>query len=191
MFLRTASRTTNTSSSVVVAIAVWRVNDFPKLVENTRYDLRFVTGTITRDEHLARYGDRSTRKYSAQAIDELGRFLRGQQPTRRYGVRVWLFVRSVREGRTNQRLAFLLEPARHRWIQRGPPWLRRQRTARRPPPHDPGHRRASAARLVPDVDDSAHFFMSTPTLAGWLLDDYQKARGPEGFDVWIRKALAP
>jgi hypothetical protein len=40
----------------------------------------------------------------------------------------------------------------------------------------------------PDVDDSAHFFMSTPSLASWLRDSYQPIAGPEGFDIWIKQA---
>jgi hypothetical protein len=39
----------------------------------------------------------------------------------------------------------------------------------------------------PDVDDSAHFFMTTPALAAWLRDSYQQVQGPDGFDVWSRR----
>ena len=94
MFVRTPSRADATLAiAVLVAIAVWRVNDFPKLVENTRHDARYVTGhESTRTEHLARYGDRATRKYSALAMDELGAFHARPQRRRRHGVRVWLFV---------------------------------------------------------------------------------------------------
>jgi hypothetical protein len=40
---------------------------------------------------------------------------------------------------------------------------------------------------APDVDDSAHYFLNTPTLASWLRAGYDQAPGPEGFDVWIRR----
>ena len=40
----------------------------------------------------------------------------------------------------------------------------------------------------PDVDDSAHFFMTTPPLAAWLRDSYELVQGPEGFDVWMKRA---
>jgi hypothetical protein len=43
----------------------------------------------------------------------------------------------------------------------------------------------------PDVDDSAHFFMTTPALADWLRTSYQRVTATEGFDVWIRRASAP
>ena len=42
----------------------------------------------------------------------------------------------------------------------------------------------------PDVDDSAHFFMTTPELAAWLRVSYSPVAGPEGFDVWMRRADA-
>ena len=191
MFLRTASRTTNTLLVCVVAIAVWRVNDFTKLVENTRHDLRFVTGAITRDEHLARYGDRSTRKYSAQAIDELGQFLEANS---RPVDTVYVFGFScgayVKAGRTSASRFFWSRPVIVGFNEGRPGYgvsgllddLRRT---------TPAIVALQQRDWYPDVDDSAHFFMSTPSLAGWLLDEYQKARGPEGFDVWIRKALAP
>jgi hypothetical protein len=38
----------------------------------------------------------------------------------------------------------------------------------------------------PDVDDSAHFFMTTAPLAGWLQASYDHVSAVEGFDVWIR-----
>jgi hypothetical protein len=40
---------------------------------------------------------------------------------------------------------------------------------------------------APDVDDSAHYFLSTPPLAEWLRAGYTPVRGPEGFDVWLRR----
>jgi len=42
----------------------------------------------------------------------------------------------------------------------------------------------------PDVDDSAHFFMTTPSLANWLRELYQPAIGPDGYDIWMKRAPA-
>ena len=66
----------NAAAAILIAIGVWRVNDFPKLVDNTWHDARYALGRVTRTEHLARYGDRATRKYSALAMDELAAFMR-------------------------------------------------------------------------------------------------------------------
>ena len=42
----------------------------------------------------------------------------------------------------------------------------------------------------PDVDNSAHFFMNTPSLAGWLQSGYDRVDGPEGFEVWMQRGRA-
>src|SRR6185503_16434750 len=67
MFVRTRFLLMNVAIAVAVLVAVYRVDDFNKLAENTWHDARYVLGRTTWAEHLARYGDRSTRKYSAQA----------------------------------------------------------------------------------------------------------------------------
>ena len=45
-------RIVNAAAAVVLAIAVWRVNDFPKLAANTRHDARYALGRIDRTQHL-------------------------------------------------------------------------------------------------------------------------------------------
>jgi hypothetical protein len=187
-FLRTRSRTLNILIAAVVAFAVWRVNDFGKLVDNTRHDLRFVRGQTTPAEHLARYGDRSTRKYSAQAMDELGHFMQSHSaPADRvyvFGFSSGAYVTADRwsasrffwsrpvivgfnEGRPGYGVSGLLDD------------LRRNR---------PAIVALQQRDWYPDVDDSAHFFMTTPDLAGWLRESYQPVPGPEGFDLWMRRA---
>jgi hypothetical protein len=42
----------------------------------------------------------------------------------------------------------------------------------------------------PDVDDSAHFFMTSLPLAGWLRASYARVDAVEGFDVWVRRGDA-
>ena len=44
---------------------------------------------------------------------------------------------------------------------------------------------------APDVQNSAEFFLGTPTLAEWLQAGYHHTPGPAGYDVWIRRAPAP
>jgi hypothetical protein len=75
-FVRTPSRALNVAIAIAVLVGVYRVNDFDKLASNTWHDAQYLMGRTTWAEHLARYGDRSTRKYSAQAMDELGTFMR-------------------------------------------------------------------------------------------------------------------
>lgn len=190
-FVRTRSLLINGVIAVVVVVAVYRVNDFNKLVENTWHDARFVLGRTTRAEHLARYGDRSTRKYSAQAMDELGNFMRDHTtaPDTVYifGFSSGAYVSAGRmsasrffwsrpvivgfnEGKAGYGVSGLLDD------------LRRNR---------PAIVALQQRDWYPDVDDSAHFFMATPALAAWLRDSYQQVQGPEGFDVWSKRVSAP
>jgi hypothetical protein len=190
-FLRSASRVTNALLVCVVAVAVWRVSDFPKLVDNTGHDLRFVTGQISGDEHLARYGDRATRKYSAQAVDELGHFL---ETNSRPVDTVYVFGFScgayVKAGRVSASRFFWSRPVIVGFNDGRPGYgvAGLLDDLRRAPPAVVALQQRD---WYPDVDDSAHFFMSTPSLANWLRAEYQPARGPEGFDIWMKKAPAP
>jgi hypothetical protein len=43
----------------------------------------------------------------------------------------------------------------------------------------------------PDVDDSAHFFMTTPPLADWLGASYQRVPATAGYDVWVKRVPTP
>jgi hypothetical protein len=183
--LWTRRRMVNAVAAIVIAIAVWRVNDFTKLVDNTWHDARYMTGRIGRVEHLARYGERSTRKYSALAVAELGEFMRSHSApadavyvfgfsggayvlAERVSASRFFWSRPViagfNEGRPGYGVSGLLEDLR-----------------RRPPAIVALQRRD----WLPDVDDSAHFFMTTPALAGWLQASYDSVNGPEGFDLWM------
>jgi hypothetical protein len=189
-FLRTSSRIANTLIVGVIVVAVWRVNDFGKLLDNTRFDLRFMTGTMTRAEHLARYGDRTTRKYSALAINELGAFMESHS-TSTDSVYVFGFSSGayVRAGRTSASRFFWSRPVIVGFNEGrsgyGVPGLLED--LRR---NQPAIVALQQRDWYPDVDDSAHFFMATPKLANWLRDGYEPSTGPEGFDIWMKKAPA-
>jgi dolichyl-phosphate-mannose-protein mannosyltransferase len=186
-FLRTPFRIVNLVIVVTVGVAVWRVDDFPKLVDNTRYDLSYVLGRTTRSEYFARYGDRTTRKYSAQAMDELGRYMQAHSASTDT---VYVFGFSsgayVTAGRKSASRFFWSRPVIVGFNDGRPGYgvsglladLRRNR---------PAIVALQQRDWYPDVDDSAHFFMTTPSLAGWLRNSYQPVPGPEGFDVWMRR----
>src|SRR3954463_12494299 len=187
-FLRTTSRIANTVIACVIVVAIWRVNDFVKLVDNTRHDLRFMLGATTRSEHLARYGDRATRKYSALAMDELGAFMESHS-TPADTVFVFGFSSGayVRAGRMAASRFFWSRPVIVGFNQARPGYgvagllddLRRS---------SPALVALQQRDWYPDVDDSAHFFMTTPSLANWLRELYQPAIGPDGYDIWMRRA---
>ena len=189
-FVRTRSLMMNGVIAVVVLVAVYRVNDFNKLVENTRHDARYVLGRSSWAEHLSRYGDRSTRKYSAQAMDELGTFMRERTAPSDtvyiFGFSSGAYVNAGRmsasrffwsrpvivgfnEGTAGYGVSGLLDDLR----RNGPAIVALQQRD-----------------WYPDVDDSAHFFMATPALASWLRESYQQVQAPEGFDVWSKRVSA-
>jgi hypothetical protein len=189
-FVRTSSRLVNGVILIAVVVAVYRVNDFDKLVTNTWHDARYLLGRTTWAEHLARYGDRSTRKYSAQAMDEIGAFMRDHSAA---ADTVYVFGFSsgayVSAGRMSASRFFWSRPVIVGFNE-GKPGYGVSGLL------DDLHRNTPAIVALqqrdwyPDVDDSAHFFMTTPALATWLRNGYQQVPGPDGFDVWSRRVPA-
>ncbi len=188
--LWTRSRIVNALAVLVLAFGVWRVNDFTKLAGNTWHDARYTAGRMDRTEYLARYGDRTVRKYSALAIAELSDFITARTPADRpiyiFGFSCGAYVQSARasasrfawsrpiiagfnDGRPGYGVAGLLDD------------LRRS---------EPSLVALQIRDWAPDVDDSAHFFQTTPPLAEWLRTSYDQVDGPDGFDTWIRRGGA-
>ncbi len=180
-------RAVNVAAAVVIAIAVWRVNDFTKLVDNTWHDTQYLIGRIDRTGHLARYGERTTRKYSALAVAELGEFLRAHSmPPDRvfvFGFSAGAYVAADRAAASR---FFWSRPVIVGFNEGLPGYGVQgllgdlQRTA-------PVVVALQRRDWMPDVDDSAHFFMSSPPLAAWLRGSYEAVTGPDGFDLWIRR----
>jgi hypothetical protein len=173
---------------VLVSVAGWRVNQFPKLVEQTWFDAKYASGATARDEYLARYADE--RKYSALSGARLGEFLQAHsapgQPVYVFGFTSYAYVAADRASASR---FFWSRPVIVGFRQDdpayGPAGLRAE--LEKSPP-------AVVALQIqdwaPDVDDSAHFFLNTPTLASWLTERYDRAAGPEGFDVWLPRRHA-
>ena len=174
-----------TAATGLVVVAVWRVNQFPKLVEQTIFDARFAVGRIPNEVYLDRYSDQ--RKYSALAATELAGVMR-QHSTPEDRVYVFGFTGAayVYAERASASRFFWSRPVIAGFNDGVPGYgtagLLSELTDARPAivalqQHD----------WAPDVDDSAHFFLSTPPLADWLRTHYQPAPGPDGFDVWLRR----
>ena len=185
MFLRTTSRIANTLLACVIAVGIWRVNDFGKLVDNTRHDLRFITGATTRTEHLSRYGDRATRKYSALAMDELGEFMESHS-TPADTVYVFGFSSGayVRAGRASASRFFWSRPVIVDFNRGDPSYGVAGLAA--------DLARSSPAYIAlqmhdwPDVGDSGPFFLSQPALVERLNGSYHQVPAIEGFQMWER-----
>ena len=182
---RTAAHAAIAGCLVLVGVAVWRVNQFPKLVESTAFDLGYAIGRIPRDVHLARYADE--RKYTALGAAEIATVMREHsnpdEPVYLFGFAGSAYVYA---GRRSASRFFWSRPVIAGFKAGAPGYgaagllsdLERTRPA------------VVALQLhdwAPDVDDSAHYFLTTPPLAAWLRAGYDPAPGPEGFDVWIRR----
>jgi hypothetical protein len=175
--------------ALVVIVAVWRVNQFDKLVEQTVFDARYALGRIPRDVYLARYDD--DRKYSALAGDALGRFLAAHSlPTDRVFVFGFTCAAYVEANRTSASRFFWSRPVIVGFNQGRPGYgtdgLLSDLNVNRPAVIALQQR-----DWAPDVDDSATFFMKTPSLSGWLRAHYVQTSGPDGFDVWLRRSGTP
>lgn len=189
--LRTRWRAVNWAAVAVLAVAVWRVNDFPKLVSSTWLDARHAVGQTPARDHLARYGDRATRKYSALAMSELAAVLRERSAP---GERVFVFGFSsaayVEADRVSASRFFWSRPVIVGFNAERPGYgaagLLEDLRA-----HPPAIVALQQRDWYPDVDDSARFFMANIPLAGWLRASYERVGGPAGFDVWARRPGTP
>ena len=183
----TRRATVNIAMAVLVAIGVWRVNDFPTLVGNTMHDARYVSGSMNRSEHLARYGDISTRKYSALAIAELGDFMRSHSAAADtvyvFGFSCGAYVAADRESASR----FFWSRPVIVGFQDGVPGYGVSGLLGDLNRRFPAIVALQARDWSPDVADSAEFFMGTPPLAEWLQRSYERVQGPEGFDVWVKR----
>ena len=172
---------------VLAAFGIWRVNEFSNLTQNIGHDGSYLLGRISREEHLARYGDPGRRKYSALAMDQLGRFVR-ERTSPEDSIYVFGFSGGAyvsAERRSASRFCWS-RPVIVGFNAHKPGYgvdgLRADLERERP---------AIVALQVrdwmPDVQDSAEFFMSTPQLADWLRANYDPVAGPAGYETWQRR----
>ena len=173
--------------SALLAVAVWRVNEFSNLARALTHDTRFIMGQMSREEHLARYGDPELRKYSALAMAQLADFIRA-----RTGPEDAIYIFGFSGGayaNADRRSA-----SRFFWSR---PVIVDFNASK--PGYGVAGLRADLERTQPalvalqtrdwagDVSDSAAFFMATPQLGDWLRAHYVPVQGPRGFETWQRQ----
>ena len=170
---------------VAVAVGVWRVNQFPKLVEQTWFDLQALAGHIERPRYLARFVDE--RKYTALGAAQLGAFMRAHSspdaPVFLFGFTAGAYLHADRASASR---FFWSRPVIAGFREEDPDYGVSgllSDLSRTPP--------AVVALQVndwaPDVSDSAAFFLASPPLADWLRRGYHPVQGPDGFLVWLRR----
>jgi hypothetical protein len=171
----------------LVAVGVWRVNDFPKLASNTWHDVRYVTGEIDWRTHRARYGgQREVDKYSALDNADLGAMIAQRS---RPDDTVYVFGFSpgayLYAGRRSASRFFWSRPVILNFNGQDPRYgvagllddLQRTRPAIVVLQHHD---------WAPDVEDSAPFFLSQASLAAFLRGGYHEVPAIEGFVAWER-----
>jgi len=170
----------------IVAVAVWRVDQFPKLLEQTLFDARYALGRIDRTTYLSRYGD--DRKFSALSAAALADTIRART---REGDPIYIFgftcASYVQGDRASASRFFWSRPVIAGFETGRPGYGVEGLLAdlERTPPALVALQRKDWA---PDVTDSADFFMATPPLAAWLEAHYVRTDGPDAFDVWVRRS---
>ncbi len=179
------SRLALAGALALTAVAVWRVNQFPKLVEQTIFDAQRMAERIPEDRYLARYVD--GRKYTALGAVELARVMEEHSAP---GAPVYVFgftpAAYVRANRPSGSRFFWSRPVIAGFNADKPGYGAAGVQA------DLDRSRPAVVALqvhdwAPDVDDSAPFFMNHPTLGGWLREHYRAAPAPDGFEVWLRR----
>ena len=174
-------------ATILLVTAVGRVASFPKLVNNTAYDLRYMLGDVSRTRYLQRFGNPdSGDKYSALAVAELASLVRARTaPADRilvFGFSPWAYVGS---GRASASRFFWSRPVIIGFEAGRPGYgvegLLAELNRRRP-------------RLValqdrdwdPDSMNSSDFFLADPALASWLTSSYVQAGRLHNFRIWMR-----
>ena len=166
-----------------------RRQPFPKLAGNVWHDTQYALGRIDRRTHLAKYGSRDVDKYSALDNMDIGAFLASQrQPDETVYVFGYSPASYVYANRRSASRFFWSRPVILDFNREDPRYgvagLRADLERSRPAyvvlqQHD----------WSPDVQDSGPFFMSQPSLAGWLRAGYHQVPViHDGFDAWERNA---
>jgi 4-amino-4-deoxy-L-arabinose transferase-like glycosyltransferase len=176
---------------VLLAIAIVRVSQFDKLAENAWFDVQHARGVVSRTEYLARFGGRSTDKYSALAVRDLGDYLKAHTAP---SDRVFIFGFSggayVRAGRVSASRFFWNRPILSGFNEGVPGYgtsgVLRDLQASRPAyvvlqRHDWPAERAK---------DSADFFLQHPRLGEWLRARYDLAVQNDTYQIWGRRTGA-
>ena len=177
-------------AAILVAYGCWRVGSEPfpkKLAASVAHDMQYVLHREDWRTHLARYGGRDVDKYSALDNFDIGTFL-AQKTSPADTVYVFGFSPGS--------YAYAQRQSASRFFWSRPVILDFNRS-------DPAYGVAGLRRdldrnapayvilqqhdWAPDVEDSAPFFLSQPSLAGWLRANYHEIHPfVDGFSAWQR-----
>lgn len=179
------------ATAAVILLGLWRVGadapvagfrlaGMPGLVENLRFDLAYLRGTIDRDTYLDRF---KGVKFHALEIDKLSRFI---NETTDPGDSVLVFGFSGgsvgwRTGRPSPTRFFWSRPVTIDFAADRPGYGWKGLLA------DVSARPPALVALQKDEWRSRDHFLSRPDLRQWLEDGYEPVRETEMFEVWRRR----
>ncbi|HEX9372693.1 MAG TPA: hypothetical protein VF897_16900 [Roseiflexaceae bacterium] len=174
---------------VILTVAAWRITGLEKAVDYTAYDLHYLTGGLTREQYLSRFGERaSDDKYSALAVHELAQHFRVDWPTRE---RVLLFGFSqgalVEAHRVSATRFFWSRPVIV-GFNAGKPGYGVEGMLEELARNRPVEVVLQRHDWDPDGPDSASFFLGDPRLMDWLRENYEPAGELGNFLLYRRKA---
>lgn len=169
-----------------------RLAGLPQLAENLGFDLRALTGSVTRESYLERFGTGDRGKYSPLAVDALAQFVAAHS-TPADSVYVFGFasggVYATSERRSASRFFWsrpvVLEFAAD---QRGYGSTGLLEDLIGDPPAIVALQKRDWAIGEATVPNSIDFFMHTPPLRDWLNAGYVFDHEDTVFSVWRRKA---
>lgn len=186
--------------AVVLALAggLWKVGveapsfagarwaGLPQLADNVAFDVRYLTGRISRETYLSRF--KGVQKFDAAAYADLAEELR-QTTTATdrilvFGFAPGVYVESKRLSASRffwSRPIILEFAADHAGY--GSPGLLRDLEAAKPVVVA-----LQKQDWRPDVANSLDFFKATPALSAWLTSHYALERDTPIFEVWRRKS---
>ena len=177
--------------SSCVATGIWRVTTIPKAIDYTIHDYRGLTGQLSREAYLERFGRReSGDKFSALAIEELAAYLRANStPDDRVLVFGFSpFALTLAERQSASRF-FWSRPVIVSFLEGTPGYgvtgMLEDLARTRP-------------RLVvlqrhdwdPDGPDSYSFFVNDPRLRAWLDAGYAPAGDVGNFAIWTAARMS-
>jgi hypothetical protein len=183
-----AGRILRAAVAVALVIGVWRVADVRRGFDYTWYDFEGLTGALTHDAYLSRYGRAdSGDKYSALAVHQLAGVLAGRtrpsDPVFVFGFSPWAYVGS---GRASASRFFWSRPVIVGFEAGRPGYgvsgmlddLRR---------HPPAVVALQRRDWDPDGLNSDEFWRRQPALVAWLDTGYARSRDLHNFEIWMRR----
>jgi hypothetical protein len=180
-----------TVAIALVAFGAWRVTDFDKIPLNAAHDLAYMTGRISRDAHLSRYGgQRDEDKYSALAVARLAAYLE-----RRTGADDWIYIFGfspgayVQSGRPSASRFFWSRPVIVGFNE-GVPGYGAAGVLAELEVRPPKYLVLQIRDWAEPPNDSVSYFTNQPLLGPWLRANYQRVEGLDIYEIWMHNAAA-